>query len=265
MADDYTILNPGVGGDVMDESLVVYPSSPTNRKRPRVVITGEGIDDIVPAQVTNPGGDEFGLVTRPIVPSYPGTEANTFGDVALVLTSTETTVVTYTVPANKTFYFIGFVVSGNANALFKLYVDGVAVLAGSYGVSELNECVQEAFLPPALVVHPRDIEDTFRRLVEDRDFREKIANDCKTFISSNWSAKKVSERFLLVVNGTFPQDWYFDPLKISYVHGACLEESELISIWNSGTARFGPVFLNIPHRPDLYEKMQNMILNAVAN
>jgi hypothetical protein len=142
---------------------------------------------------------------------------------------------------------------------------GVAVLAGSYGVSELNECVQEAFLPPALVVHPRDIEDTFRQLVEDRDFRDRTANDCQTFISSNWSAKKVSERFLLVVNGMFPQDWYFDPLKVSYVHGACLEESELISIWNSGTARFGPEFLNIPHRPDLYEKMQNMILNAVAN
>ena len=142
---------------------------------------------------------------------------------------------------------------------------GVAVLAGSYGVSELNECVQEAFLPPALVVHPRDIEDTFRRLVEDRDFRDRTANDCQTFISSNWSAKKVSERCLLVVNGMFPQDWYFDPLKVSYVHGACLEESELISIWNSGTARFGPEFLNIPHRPDLYEKIQNMILNAVAN
>ena len=142
---------------------------------------------------------------------------------------------------------------------------GVAVLAGSYGIAELTECVQEAFLPPALVVHPREIEDTFRRLVEDRDFREQIASDCTTFISSEWSVKKVSERFLLVVNGTFPQDWYFDPLKVSYVHGACLEESELISIWSSGTARFGQEFLNIPHRPDLYKKMQNMILNAVAN
>ena len=141
---------------------------------------------------------------------------------------------------------------------------GVAVLAGSYGVTELTECVQEAFLPPALVVHPRDIEETFRRLVEDRDFRDQIANDCRTFISSNWSAKKVSERFLLVVNGSFPQDWFFDPLKISYVHGACLQESELISIWNSGTARFGQEFLDIPHRPDLYQKMQTMILSAVT-
>lgn len=138
MADDYTILNPGAGGDVMDESLVVYPSSPTNRKRPRVVITGEGIDDIVPAQTTNVTGGEFGLVTRPIVPNYPGTEANSFDLVTLVPTSTETTVVTYTVPASKTFYFIGFTASGNANAVFKLYVDGSPKLAGRTSVANLT-------------------------------------------------------------------------------------------------------------------------------
>ena len=138
MADDYTILNPGVGGDVMDESLVVYPSAPTNRKRPRVVITGEGLDDIVPAQTTNVTGAEFGLVTRPIVPNYPGDQANTFGLVTLVPTSSETTVVTYTVPSSKTFYFIGFTASGNANALFKLYVDGSPILAGRSSVANLT-------------------------------------------------------------------------------------------------------------------------------
>ena len=138
---------------------------------------------------------------------------------------------------------------------------GVAVLAGSYGVAELNESIQQAFLPPALVVHPRDVEVAFKRLVGDRDFREQIANDCRTFINSNWPVEKVSERFLLVVNGSFPPAWYFDPLKVSYVHGSGLEESELISIWNSGTARFGQEFLNIPNRPDLYEKMQIMMRN----
>lgn len=138
---------------------------------------------------------------------------------------------------------------------------GVAVLAGSYGAAELSECIQHEFLPPALVVHPRDIEVAFHRLVEDKDFREKIAHDCRTFICSNWSVQKVSERFLLVVNGSFPPDWYFNPLNVSYVHGSGLEESELISIWNSGTARFGQEFLTIAHRPDLHEKMKHMMLS----
>lgn len=138
MSDDYTILNPGVGGDVMDETLVVYPSAPTNRKRPRVVLTGEGIDDIIPAQTTNPVGNEFGLVTRPIVLSYPGTEANTYDDVTLVPTSVETTIVSYTVPVGYTFYFIGLNTSGNANAIFRLYVDGSIVLAARNSVANLT-------------------------------------------------------------------------------------------------------------------------------
>lgn len=147
MADDYTILNPGSGGDVMDESLVVYPSAPTNRKRPRVVITGEGIDDIAEAKAANVAGSEMGLVTRPIISNYPGTETNTFDDVTLVPSNTETTVVSYTVPASQTFYFLGVHASGNANALFKVIVDGNVVLAGRTSVANLNWSQAYSFSP----------------------------------------------------------------------------------------------------------------------
>jgi hypothetical protein len=141
---------------------------------------------------------------------------------------------------------------------------GVAVLVGSYGVLELEEHVHQDYLPPALVVHPKDFDEAFLRLLENRAYRESVANACESFVSSKWSVKSVAERFLLVVNGGFPLDWYFDPLRISYVHGSGLEESELISIWNCGTARFGQAFLNIPIRRDLYEKMQIMMQNAAT-
>lgn len=64
MSDNYTILNPGVGGDVMDETGVTYATSPLVRKRPRVVVTGEGIDDIVDTTSLIPSGSERGLVTK---------------------------------------------------------------------------------------------------------------------------------------------------------------------------------------------------------
>jgi len=64
MADAYTVLNPGVGGDVMDETGVSYGSAPLVRKRPRVVLTGEGIDDIVDAKGTLPNNEDIGLVVR---------------------------------------------------------------------------------------------------------------------------------------------------------------------------------------------------------
>lgn len=64
MTDGYTTLNPGIGGDVMDETEVEYGSGPLVRKRPRVVITGEGIDDIVDTTDSIPVGYERGLVVR---------------------------------------------------------------------------------------------------------------------------------------------------------------------------------------------------------
>lgn len=147
MADDYTILNPGVGGDVMDESLVIYPSAPTNRKRPRVVLTGEGLDDIVASSLTNVTGSECGIVTRPVVPNYPGAQNNAFDTVSSVPTNTETTVVSYTTGPTETFYFVGLVSSGNTNALYKLYVDGNPCLAGRTSIAGLTLSLSYSFSP----------------------------------------------------------------------------------------------------------------------
>lgn len=64
MSDTYTELNPGTGGDIMDETAVNYGIAPLTRKRPRVVITGEGLDDIVDTTNLTPTGLERGLVTK---------------------------------------------------------------------------------------------------------------------------------------------------------------------------------------------------------
>lgn len=67
MADSYTQLNPGVGGDVMDETAVTYGSSPINRKRARVVVTGNNsATEIVGVSNSSPAGDAIGLVVRPV-------------------------------------------------------------------------------------------------------------------------------------------------------------------------------------------------------
>ena len=135
MADNYTELNPGVGGDIMDETGVTYPTSPTTRKRPRVVITGEGIDDIVPTPGASPGGTEPGLIVRPIYSPYPGTSIADLGTVSSVASASETTITSYTVSAGNTFYFLGFMGHGDINAVYRIYVESTAKLAGRSSVA----------------------------------------------------------------------------------------------------------------------------------
>lgn len=141
---------------------------------------------------------------------------------------------------------------------------GVAVLAGGYGVQELNKHVHLDYLPPALVVHPNDVEKSLIRLVAEVTHREEISKACESFVSTRWSVERVAERFLLVVTGSCPEEWFFNPMAVSYVHGSGLEENELLSIWKNGYERFGKRFLNIPHRPDLFSKMRNWLQDSAT-
>lgn len=138
MSDDFTVLNPGVDGDVMDETRVTYASSPTIRKRPRVVITGENLGEIVPALDSQPTGEEFGLIVRPIVAGYAGELTYTFDSVTAISAGTEASILTYSVPIGKTFYFIGLSASGNTSGTYKLYIDSDPVLAGRTSIANLN-------------------------------------------------------------------------------------------------------------------------------
>lgn len=71
MADATTTLNPGTGGDSMDESLVTQPSGPS-AKRPRVVIGGDSgtstnqTNDLVQPVSADPGANPN---SSPVLPT----------------------------------------------------------------------------------------------------------------------------------------------------------------------------------------------------
>lgn len=64
MSDDYTRLNPGAGGDLMDEEGVDYGSE--IRKRPRVVIGGKLPAELITPINANPAGTEWALPVRQV-------------------------------------------------------------------------------------------------------------------------------------------------------------------------------------------------------
>lgn len=128
MADDFTRLNVGTGGDAMDEEGVLFPSDPTTRKRARVQVTGATAQEVGRVLNADPGGAEYGLVTRNIpsgcqqvVVSAPGEQLYEYGESHDVASGTPTNVTAFTVAAGKTFYFSGVVVGGNVDASFKIY------------------------------------------------------------------------------------------------------------------------------------------------
>ena len=76
MAYTYTQLNPGVGGDKMDETAIDYGSGDI-RKRPRVVVSGN-TDSGEIAAVTNsvPAQSDWALATRIIINNPTSSNTN---------------------------------------------------------------------------------------------------------------------------------------------------------------------------------------------
>jgi hypothetical protein len=146
MADNYTQLNPGIGGDIMDEVSVNYGVAPVTRKRPRVVLTGGTVNSDVEVVSSRPDGSARGLVTRPILDTrvYPGDDVFHYGTVSAVPAGVETTVVTYIVPAESTVFVLGFSASGLFKAKYTLYLDDMARLSGWTTAANLN--LQMSFL-----------------------------------------------------------------------------------------------------------------------
>lgn len=126
----FTELNPGTGGSVMDESGIVYaiPGEPTDRRRSRIILSGENLNDITEIKNTQLMGNEYGLVTRNI-PFCP-TDSEVIYDTAINVAANNLTVVaTYTVPGGDTFYFRGFAATGDVPAIYRIYVDGTPIMS----------------------------------------------------------------------------------------------------------------------------------------
>jgi len=121
----FTELNEGVGGSIMDETGIVYstPGEPTDRRRARICLAGQNLDDLSQIVNTSITGNEYGLVVRNIPDCPSGT--NVFFDTVNSVTANNLTVVaTYTVPSSKTFFFTGFAGTGDLPAIFRIYVNG---------------------------------------------------------------------------------------------------------------------------------------------
>lgn len=149
MADDFTILNLGVGGDTIDEESITYGSSPFTRKRSRIVIGGSSPLEISRVLNSNPIGTEYSLITRNIPTEVPSGVVNYYNTAASVAQAATATI-TYTITAGKTFY-LKSIIASSSGAPCKVTVDygptsPTIVAVGFYSAS--NPFVQINFDQP---------------------------------------------------------------------------------------------------------------------
>ncbi len=98
-----------------------------------------------------------------------------------------------------------------------------AVICGYYW-EQIKKGMPPEKIPPSLFRHPDELEASIERLITDTDFRHELGHKARCFINQHWDFRRVAQRFLRMINQDIPHNWYFEPMEIADVHGACISE-----------------------------------------
>jgi hypothetical protein len=92
-------------------------------------------------------------------------------------------------------------------------------------------------------------------MVKNTERRTRIGAEAKRFVDTYWTAIKVAEHYLMLIEGTFPKEWLFDPNNIQYIHGCGLPEQKARAIIRKFLELGGPRSLCLSDKPDLEQRL----------
>ncbi|MBI2265744.1 MAG: hypothetical protein HYU64_11305 [Armatimonadetes bacterium] len=154
----------------------------------------------------------------------------------------------------------------------ELYSDtamaGFAVEAAHFGKPAIVSGYANAYdwgnlpaesIPPVHYCHPDGIEEAIEKLIIDEAYRIELGNRAKEFVKKQWSAKKVAERYLILLKGGYPDNWLYDPKEIRYLHGWGLSEEKAKALVHR-TIRQGSVrALQLSDKTDLERRFVEFV------
>lgn len=92
-------------------------------------------------------------------------------------------------------------------------------VVGGYYTTHISRVLRADQMPPSLYCLPEDIEISIEKMIVDVEFRKSLGEKAAQFIQTQWSPKRVAERYLKLIDGSAPQEWFFDPYQIEYLEG----------------------------------------------
>jgi len=128
-------------------------------------------------------------------------------------------------------------------------------VVGGYAKTEFSTIFSADKIPPSLYIRPERLEKAVVKLIEDNDYRIKLGNKNRDFVNENWTAKKVARKYLQLIQNNIPTHWWYDPNKITYVHGSGLAEKRTKEVIRSVVETGGKKALQLSDKPHLEKLM----------
>jgi hypothetical protein len=134
---------------------------------------------------------------------------------------------------------------------------GKPAVVGGYGFNNLKKFVPPEQWPPSKICHPSDIEQAIEDMIVDIEGRKHLGTKAQRFVMNQWSAVKVAERYLRLINNDIPKEWWLNPSDVIYLEGAGQTEGQTKENIREMVNQFGVKSLQLGHRPDLEEAFLN--------
>jgi glycosyltransferase involved in cell wall biosynthesis len=130
---------------------------------------------------------------------------------------------------------------------------GKPAVVGSYYVNQLKDDLPVSYTPPSFFCHPDLLEAAMEKLIIDHKFREELGKKAREFVITHWSATKVAQHYIMLIDGNFPEEWLYDPRDIRYLRGCGLSEEKAKKIIAAFLKIGGKKSLCLSDKPALEE------------
>lgn len=133
---------------------------------------------------------------------------------------------------------------------------GKPAVVGGYYWEKIKGDIPKDSLPPNAFVHPEKVEEAIERFISDAESRNAAGKEAKVFVAQKWSAARVAGNYLKILNGTVPQEWYYDPHALTYLHGCGLSEERAKANIRLFIEKGGIKSLCLSDKPELEKAMR---------
>jgi len=132
---------------------------------------------------------------------------------------------------------------------------GRPTVVGGYGFQLLADYIPADMWPPSYTCSPDNIAHAVEQLATNRDLRRRTGEAAACFVRERWAAPEVARRYLKLIEGNVPSEWWVDPRKIIYCLGACQHEKVTRENIESLVRTCGSSALQVDHNPDLKQAL----------
>lgn len=128
---------------------------------------------------------------------------------------------------------------------------GKPTLVTGYYADTVGVEIRPELIPPSMFCPPDELQESLRRLVTDRAFRDALGRRALEHVRMRWAAGEVAQRYLRIFDGDVPSDWMVDPAACRYLSGWGMPDRLRRQAIAAIVSQAGVEALCLSDRPDL--------------